>query len=160
MDEKDIELLRLLQEDCKRSMKELSKRLGLPISTVYTRIKRLEKEGVIKGYTALIDEKKLGYGVRAFILISYAPTKVSQIEVAKKLAEFPQVLGVYIITGEWDIILEVIEKDVESLGEFVVNKLRSIKGVDKTLTMAVLKRVKDERKILTYAKYNVSKWKD
>ena len=66
---------------------------------------------------------------------------------AKSIAKFPQVLRVYIIAGEWDMLLEVIEKDIEALGEFVVSKLRNVKGVSKTLTLGVLKRVKERGKI-------------
>ena len=149
MDDKDKALLQLLQQNCKKSIKKLSRKLGLPISTVYTRIKNLEKEGVIKGYTTLIDEKKLGFKVKAFILVSYSPSEVSQIEVAKRIAKFPQVQGVYIIAGEWDMIVEVIEKDVDSLGEFVINKLRNVEGVHKTLTCTVLKKIKEELKVPT-----------
>ena len=142
MDEKDIKILRLIQEDSSRSCRELSKIIGLPASTIYSRIKRLEKEGYIKGYQAILDEEKLGYNVRAFILASYKSGVVSQENVAREIASLPQVQGVYIIAGEWDILIEVIEKDVNSLGEFVVNRLREIKGVDKTLTCVVLKNIK------------------
>jgi len=142
MDKKDIKILRLIQEDSSKSCRELSKVIGLPASTIYSRIRKLEREGYIKGYHAVLDEEKIGYYVRAFILASYKPGISSQENVAREIASLPQVQGVYIIAGEWDIMIEVVEKDVNSLGEFVVNKLREIKGVDKTLTCVVLKKIK------------------
>ncbi len=142
MDKKDIKILRLIQEDSSKSCRELSKVIGLPASTIYSRIRKLEREGYIKGYHAVLDEEKIGYYVRAFILASYKPGITSQENVAREIASLPQVQGVYIIAGEWDIMIEVVEKDVNSLGEFVVNKLREIKGVDKTLTCVVLKKIK------------------
>ncbi len=143
MDRKDLEILRLLQRNCKLSVREIAKRLKIPSSTVYARINKLEEKGVITGYHAKVDEKKLGYGVKAFILVSYTPMPIPQEEVANKIAALPQVQGVYIISGEWDMIVEVIEKDVESLGDFVIKKLRNIEGVSKTLTCVVLKKIKE-----------------
>ena len=142
MDKKDIKILRLIQEDSSKSCRELSKVIGLPASTIYSRIRKLEREGYIKGYHVVLDEEKIGYHVRAFILASYKPGITSQENVAREIASLPQVQGVYIIAGEWDIMIEVVEKNVNSLGEFVVNKLREIKGVDKTLTCVVLKKIK------------------
>ncbi len=143
MDRKDLEILRLLQRNCKLSVREIAKRLKIPSSTVYARINKLEEKRVITGYHAKVDEKKLGYGVKAFILVSYTPMPIPQEEVANKIAALPQVQGVYIISGEWDMIVEVIEKDVESLGDFVIKKLRNIEGVSKTLTCVVLKKIKE-----------------
>jgi len=143
MDRKDLEILRFLQRNCKLSVREIAKRLKIPSSTVYARINKLEEKGVITGYHAKVDEKKLGYGVKAFILVSYTPMSIPQEEVANKIAALPQVQGVYIISGEWDMIVEVIEKDVESLGDFVIKKLRNIEGVSKTLTCVVLKKIKE-----------------
>ena len=143
MDRKDLEILRFLQRNCKLSVREIAKRLKIPSSTVYARINKLEEKGVITGYHAKVDEKKLGYSVKAFILVSYTPMPIPQEEVANKIAALPQVQGVYIISGEWDMIVEVIEKDVESLGDFVIKKLRNIEGVSKTLTCVVLKKIKE-----------------
>ncbi len=146
LDRKDIQLLRLIQENCKQSIKELARKIGLPITTTHARIKRLEKLGIIKGYKALLDAKKLGYGVTAFILISFSyegEEGVSQRDVARKIASFPEVQELHIITGTWDMILKVKMRNVDELGKFVVDKLRMIEGVDKTLTCVVLDTVKE-----------------
>lgn len=147
IDEKDIQILNLLQENCKLSLKEIAKRLELPITTIHTRIKKLEKLGLIKNYRAILDDKKLGFNVTAFILISFSyettSGKLSQRDIVRKIASFPEVQEAHIITGDWDIILKVKVKDVDELGKFVVDKLRTIEGVDKTLTCVVLDTAKE-----------------
>ena len=143
LDEKDFALLQELKRNARASLRSISRKLGMPISTVHVRMKKLEKLGVIKQYTAVIDEKKLGFNVKAFVLVSYQRGYVEQETTAKKLASLPFVKRVYIITGEWDILLEVVARDIEELGDFVVKRIRKVPGVEKTLTLAVLKRVKE-----------------
>ncbi|MEM2127119.1 MAG: Lrp/AsnC family transcriptional regulator, partial [Candidatus Bathyarchaeia archaeon] len=132
LDEKDIEILRLLQRDAKMSVKEISERLDSPVTTVYSRIKRLEDLGFIRGYTALLDASKLGRGTTAFILASFtyrAPgieKTLDQRQIAREVARFPEVQEVHIITGDWDILIKVKDRDVASIGRFVIDKLRTV----------------------------------
>jgi len=142
LDEKDIKLLKLLQADSKSSVQELAKETGLPQTTVHNRIKRLEREGIIKGYTVLVDNSALGREVTAYVLITTVyrlPTggRVSQEDVAREVKS----LGaeeVSIVAGVSDIIAKVHAKNVAELNDFVVRKLRAVDGVDKTQTMIVL----------------------
>ncbi len=144
MKEKDEKILVLLQKNSRMPFKEIARKVGLPVSTVFTKTKKFEKEGLIKKYSLVIDEKKLGYNVLAFILISYKPGTKKQEEVAKAISKLPFVKRVYVIAGEWDILIEAVGKDVEDLGSWIINKLREIEGVDKTQTLIVLKRVKED----------------
>ncbi len=154
LDEKDIQILDIIQENCRLSLKDLSKRTGLPITTVHTRLKKLEKQGVIKGCHAVLDSKVLGFSVTAFILVSFTykagREKLSQRDIARKIAGFPEVQEVHIVTGEWDIIVKVKVRSVDELGRFVVDKLRTIEGVDKTLTSVVLDTAKETLSIPVY----------
>ena len=117
LDQKDIQILSLIQENCKMSLKELARKIGLPVTTTHARVKRLEKLGLIKGYQAILDAKKLGFGVTAFILVSFSYRsnrgEVSQRQIARKIASFPEVQEVHIVTGDWDIILKVKVGDVD-----------------------------------------------
>ena len=114
----------------------------MPITTVHNRIKKLEKEKIIKKYTILPDYKKLGKGILSYILVSVMymlpnGEKISQENLAKEIKK----LGaeeVSIVTGGTDIIVKVRVKDVDELNEFVIKKLRSVDGVDKTQTLIVL----------------------
>ncbi|MGB9749019.1 MAG: Lrp/AsnC family transcriptional regulator [Candidatus Woesearchaeota archaeon] len=142
LDSKFREIIILLQQNCRLSIREIAKKLFMKPTSVYNRIKKLEENGFIKGYSAIISRDKMGYSVLGIVLISYKKGELSQKVLAEKLSKFPQVQDVFIVSGEWDIILKVIEKDVNSLGEFITEKLRKIPEIDKTETMIVLNEIK------------------
>jgi len=142
LDTKDIEILRIIQEDCRITAREISDRTDMPITTVFAKVKRMERLGIIKGYHAVLDSARLDMGTTAFVFGSFAYRDesgkvLSQREVAKEIAEFPEVQEVHIISGDWDILIKVKERDVESVGKFVVDKLRLVRGIEKTLTCLV-----------------------
>jgi len=149
IDEKDLEIMRLLQDDAKISAKEISRRIESPITTVYSRIKRLEETGVIRGYKPLLDAGKLGRPTTAFIFASItyrvpgSLEPLDQREIARQVARFPEVQEVHIITGDWDLLIKVKERDVAAVGGFVVDKLRTVRGIEKTLTCMVFDAVKE-----------------
>ena len=132
VDKKDIQILRIIQRNSKLTTREIAKQLKIPVTTVFTRIKRLEQKGIIKGYRAILDEKKLGKSTTAFILASFTyrtPNRelLSQRELAKEIAKFPEVQEVHIITGDWDLLIKVKAENVEAIGKFVIDKLRLVK---------------------------------
>ncbi|MFA5870193.1 MAG: Lrp/AsnC family transcriptional regulator [Candidatus Bathyarchaeia archaeon] len=149
LDEKDREILRMLVNDAKVSAKDIGAKIDSPITTVYSRIKRLEDVGVIKGYKPTLDAAKLGRPTTAFIFASFtyrpqgAEKDLDQHEIAKKVGRFPEVQEIHIITGDWDFLIKVKEKDVASVGRFVVDKLRTVQGISKTLTCMVFDAVKE-----------------
>ncbi|RLE59072.1 MAG: Lrp/AsnC family transcriptional regulator [Thermoprotei archaeon] len=148
LDEKDLRILEILQENSKITMKELSRKIGSPITTTHSRVRKLEKEGYIRAYRAILDAKKLGIHTSAFILISFTKNMgIDQRKLAKEISLFPEVQEVHIITGDWDILLKIKVKDVDELGKFVVDKLRQIHGVEKTYTSVVLDTIKETTKI-------------
>jgi DNA-binding Lrp family transcriptional regulator len=149
LDEKDMAILYLIQRDCQLTAKEIAKRIDSPITTVFAKIKRMEQLGIIKEYRAILDPKKLNFGVTAFILASFSyrtgrpEEALSQRAIAEQIAKFPEVQEVHIISGDWDILIKVKEKDVDSVGKFVIDKLRTIKGIEKTLTCIVFDTPKE-----------------
>jgi DNA-binding Lrp family transcriptional regulator len=149
LDEQDIRILQLLQRNCRLSSREIAENLNSPVTTVFTKIKRMEKLGLIKEYRAILDSKTLGKGATAFILVSvtYRNTEtdksLSQREVAKKISQFAEVQEVHIIAGDWDILIKIRAKDVETIGKFVIDKLRLIRGIEKTLTCMVFHTEKE-----------------
>lgn len=149
IDERDREILRILQEDGKATAREISRRLECPITTVYSRIKRLEDAGVVEGYKPVLNAAKLGRPTTAFILasITYRTPGVEepldQRQIAREVARFPEVQEVHIITGDWDILIKVKDRDVHAIGRFVVDKLRTVQGIEKTLTCMVFDTVKE-----------------
>ena len=153
LDDKDREILMILMDDAKVSAKDISAKIVSPITTVYSRIKRLEDSGVIKGYKPILDAGRLGRPTTAFIFVSftYRPPgtdkDLDQREVAKKVGRYPEVQEVHIITGDWDFLIKVKEKDVNAVGRFVVDKLRTVPGISKTLTIMVFDTVKESMDI-------------
>jgi DNA-binding Lrp family transcriptional regulator len=140
LDEKDLAILSLLQKNCKMTAKEIARKINSPITTVFAKIKRMEQQGIIKEYRAILDYKKLDFGVTAFILASFSyrankeEAPLSQRAIAEQISKFPEVQEVHIISGDWDILIKVKDKDVDSIGRFVIDKLRTVKGIEKTLT--------------------------
>jgi len=144
IDEKDKQLLSLLQKNCKLSLRELSQITEMRETTIFARIKRLENAGIIKEYRAILDPKAIGKNVLAFVLIKYDPSAgIKQREVAEKIANLPEIQEVHIIAGDWDIIAKVREKDVEGLGKAVLDKIREIKGVKETVSLIVFESIKE-----------------
>lgn len=149
LDDRDLEILRILQGDGKASAREIAERLGCPVTTIYSRIRRLEELGVIRGYKAILDARRLGRPTTAFILASFAyrtpgiRETLDQREIAREISRFQEVQEVHIITGDWDILIKVKARDVAEIGRFVVDKLRMVRGIEKTLTCMVFDTAKE-----------------
>jgi len=151
LDADDRGVLRMIQANCRLTAREISAQTHLPVTTVFAKIKRLERLGLVKGYHAVLNSKELGAGTTAFILAAFAyqaeERLASQHKVAKEIASFPEVQEVHIISGEWDILIKVKATDVESIGKYVVDKLRLVKGIEKTLTCLVFETEKESTAI-------------
>jgi Lrp/AsnC family leucine-responsive transcriptional regulator len=153
LDEKDMAILALIQENSKLTAKQIAKKIDSPITTVFAKTKRMEELGVIREYRAILSPEKLESGTAAFILASVSyrakgdEVPVSQRAVAEEIARFPEVQEVYIITGDWDLLVKLRAESVDAVGKFVVDKLRLIKGLEKTLTCMVFETVKETTKI-------------
>ena len=152
--EKDLEILKILQENCRLRAKEISKKVETPISTVFAKTKRMESEGIIRAYKAVLDAKRLDRGTTAFILVSFEQqssgqqTSPTQRDVAKEIAKLKEVQEVHIISGDWDILAKVKGKDVDTIGRLVLDKMRLIKGVKRTLTCMVFETEKETTDLL------------
>lgn len=146
LDEKDLKILDVLKQNSKLTTQQIAKRVNIPITTIHNRIKKLEKLGVIKGYTLVLDYKKLGRPILGYVLVtafSTLPTgkRLSQDAIAKEIKKLSGVEEVNIVTGGTDILVKVRVKDIDELNNFLIKKLRRIDGVDKTQTMIVLSSV-------------------
>jgi DNA-binding Lrp family transcriptional regulator len=156
LDEKDFQILRILENNCKLHTKTISKEVKSPITTVFSRIKRLEKLGIIKKYKAILDAEKLNKGTTAFILIEFFFQRDIGVlkrenladHIYKKLAKLKEIQDLHIITGRWDVLLKVKVKDVKAVGDFVLNKLKMIEGIETTYTLMVLDTKKEELTVL------------
>jgi Lrp/AsnC family transcriptional regulator, leucine-responsive regulatory protein len=148
LDDKDLAILTLIQENSKLTANQIAKKISTPITTVFAKIKRMEELGIIKQYRAILSAEKLNLATAAFILasVSYHTNDgkpITQRDVATEIAQFPEVQEVHIITGDWDLLVKLRAENVEAIGKFVVDKLRNIQGLDKTLTCMVFETVKE-----------------
>ena len=146
MDKKDEKILELLRENSKLTTNQISKKTLIPVTTVHNRIKKLEKEGIIKIYTVEFDNKKLGKNLAAYIhiVVDYKllkEIKMSQHELARKLRQNEFVEEAAMVTGGTDIIIKVRAKDIDDLDNFITKYLRNIDGIEKTQTMVILHEI-------------------
>lgn len=145
IDDKDRELIGVLRENSRLKTKDISKRVKMPRTTIHHRMKRMEEEKIIRKYTVIPDYSKIGAPVTAFILVSFLPTMdAKQREVAEKISHLEGVYEVHLISGEWDILLKVRSSSMEKVGELVIDHLREIQGVGKTVTCGCFSTVKEE----------------
>ncbi len=140
IDEIDIKILRELQEDARKSLKEIAEKVDVAEGTVYNRINKLKKAGVIKKFIPVIDYSYLGYDIIAIIGITAEGGYLVEIE--KEIAKEKNVTAVYDVTGEYDILVVAKFKNRENLNTFV-KKIASMEKVMKTYTMLVLNIVKE-----------------
>lgn len=145
LDKTDEIILKNLMVDARLSARQLALKLGISTVTVLSRIKKLEKEKIIKGYTALIDHEKLGYNLTAVIEIIAKKNKILDIEV--ELAKIDNVCGVYDITGNTDTLVIAKFKSRSELSEFVKG-LASIQNIENTITHVVLNTTKEDFRLI------------
>lgn len=140
-DETDEKILKNLLVDARQSARQLALKLGMSTVTILSRIKKLEKEKIIKGYTARLDHEKLGYNLTAVIEVIARKNKL--VEVEEKLSGLENVCAVYDVTGSTDTLIVAKFKNRGELSEFVKN-LSLIQNVENTITHVVLNTVKED----------------
>lgn len=141
LDETDERILKNLMMDARQSARQLALKLGMSTVTVLSRIKKLEKEKIIKGYTAIIDHEKIGYSLTAIIEIIAKNGKIVSIE--EEISKFENVCGVYDITGSTDTIVVAKFKERNELSKFV-KEIAAITDVENTITHVVLNTAKED----------------
>lgn len=145
LDELDFSILRQLNADARKSYRNIAKEVQASISTVSTRIRKLEAEGIIRGYAPMIDETKLGYDVLAVVGVTI--TKGKLLDVQRRIAKDDRVSHVYDVTGEWDSIVVVRLRNTRELDSFI-KRLGAMEHVENTYTQVVLNVVKEEVRVL------------
>jgi len=141
IDDTDLKILSLLVENANESVKGIARKLGMPVSTVFTRIKRMKERGVIKGYTIKVDPQALGFMVTAVIHFSVEGPYLEEIE--ETLKGHPSIVALYDTTGEFDIIAVARFRSISELDSFIKSLLKNPK-IRKTTTNVVLRVVKEE----------------
>jgi len=147
LDEKNRAILSLLLKDASISLTDLSRTLGISVTAVKKRLTKLEDEGILKQSTVILDFYKLGYEVMAFIKMSVDPSMREH--VISRITKLKNVIELYEITGEYDLMAKVVVTDVDELRNTLLTTLTKIGGINRTSTMIVLRsHACDQDKIL------------
>ncbi len=132
LDNIDLGILDLLQKDSRTTIKEIASRLNLSSTPVFERIKRLEKQGVIDRYVAILNPTLLGKKLTAFIHISIKDhTKVAVEAFVNRVVSFEEVIECHHVSGDADFLLQVLLEDIEKYNQFVLEKLSIVPNIGK-----------------------------
>jgi Lrp/AsnC family transcriptional regulator, leucine-responsive regulatory protein len=143
IDAKDELILTELKKNARQSTKTIAQTINIPRVTVHDRILKMVSSGIITSFTTTVDYNKLGIPTMMFVFITFLPNPdISQRELAHRIAQFPGVEEVHIVSGEYDLLLKVRGKSLEDIGKLVVDRLRQLKGVGNTVTFACFETVK------------------
>lgn len=141
LDETDKGILEILRKNARAAYMDIAKKLKVSESTIRKRVKELEKQGVIKKYSAIVDPSKLGYGSVAMVGIDVRPEKF--LDVAKKLTEYENVKFVATSSGDHMIMTEIWMENSSGLRNFISAKVESIEGVTRTCPAILMERLKE-----------------
>jgi Lrp/AsnC family transcriptional regulator, leucine-responsive regulatory protein len=142
-DATDKKLLYLLQTDCKKTTKELSSKLNLSITAVYERIKKLEREGIIEKYVAILNKSKIEKRFVVFChikLVQHTKEFLNKFEI--EVVKLGEVLECFHVSGDYDYILKIVVKDMVAYREFLVNKLTTLQHIGSTHSTFMIGEVK------------------
>lgn len=138
VDETDRRILQLLVKDARLSTREISRRIGMSPGAISERIARLEREGVITGYRAEVSAAALGHGLLAIVGIRSSHPRLT--ETIDRLVKIPEVETVYVVTGEFDLLIHVRLRDNRHLSEVLFERIWNIEGFQHSETMICLQQ--------------------
>lgn len=145
LDETDVKILKALTVDARLSSRQIAKQCGVSIGTALSRIRKMENEGIIKGYSTLLDHEKLGYELTVVSEITVSKGRLLEME--SEIARFPNVCSVYDVTGLLDAIIIAKFKNREELSKFT-KRLLALPYVERTNTHVVLTTIKEDFRIV------------
>ncbi len=148
LDTIDKKVLSLLQEQGRLSNAQLAKEVGLSAPSMLERVRKLEKNGIIKKYVALVDPKEVGQGITAFVSVSLRLHQKEEIEAfVEEVRQIPEVLECHHVSGEADYLMKVVSRDIEHYEKFLLGKLTHFKVISRIHTSFILKSLKQETTI-------------
>ena len=148
LDAIDLKILDLIQEDGRITIKSMSDLLNLSTTPIFERIKKLEKEGYIKKYTALLNERMLGLKQTVFISLTLKEHSKSYLtKFVKEIKTFPEVMECYRITGNFDFLIKVLVQDIEDYENFILTKLSLLQNLGNVQSHIALSETKNSNKI-------------
>ena len=148
-DEIDKKLLQLLQEDAKQTTKELSHKLGLSVTAIYERVRKLENIGVISKYMALLNKRKIGKDFMVLCHVKLSQHKKEYIQqFEREVMDLQEVTECFHVSGDYDYILKICVRDMEDYRHFMLTKLTSLQHIASTHSSFMIAEVKNTLTIL------------
>jgi Lrp/AsnC family transcriptional regulator, leucine-responsive regulatory protein len=149
LDDTDKKILRLLQQNARLTNKALATRLGLSITPVFERVRKLENRGFIKKYVAVLDHEKLNQGMVVFLHIKMqAHNHDSIANLMMEVQQLDEVMECYHVTGETDFLMKVLVPNMRSYEDFVLGKLTKISGIGNINSSIVMREVKHKTEVI------------
>ena len=143
LDAIDLKILRLLQEDARLTTKELAARVNLSTTPVFERLKRLEREGFIRQYVAVLDAEKLDLGFEVFCSVKLKQmTRDVAGEFTRLIRDIPQVSECYNISGEYDYLMKIRARNMKDYNDFIINVLGTINAIGSIQSSFVMNEIK------------------
>jgi len=148
LDKIDIRILEILQKDSNRTTKSIAEELGMTTSPVFERIKKLEKEGFIKKYVAVLDNKRIGLKLTVFIGITLQGHTRSYLEkFVTEINNFPEIVECHRVSGNYDYLLKLIVEDIEAYETFIISKLTLLPYLGNVQSLITLSTGKETNEI-------------
>ena len=148
LDTTDKNLLALLQQDAKQTIKSLAFKLNLSVTAVHERIKKLERNQTITQYVALIDKNRVN---KSFMVLCHLKlnehTRENIKRFEKEVSQLPEVIECYHVSGDYDFILKILVKDMPAYRQFLVDKLTALSGIGSTQSTFIIDEVKETTQI-------------
>lgn len=149
LDKNDMAILKLLQQNARITVKEISQEIHLSTTPVHERIKRLEQTGVIKQYATLVDSAKVKKGLMVICYVSLKEhSKNAGLKFIKAINELNEVIECYNISGEFDFMLKVVEENMNSYYDFHVNRLSQIENMGNFQSVFVMGIIKETHQLV------------
>lgn len=149
LDEKDMAILRLLQQNARITVKEISDTIHLSTTPVHERIKRMEDAGVIKQYATLVDHAKVKKGLMVICYVSLKQhNKSAGLKFIKAIQEMHEVIECYNISGEFDFMLKVVAENMDAYYDFHVNKLSQVENMGHLQSVFVMGIIKQTHQLV------------
>jgi DNA-binding Lrp family transcriptional regulator len=144
MDKVDRKILMQLQQNAKQNTKEIANKVGLSVTPTYERIKKLEKQQIIKSYVALLDRAKIGKQVIAYCQINLEKHKKKMIDNFKdRVIAFPEIMECHYISGNFDFLIKIVTEDMNAYQIFINEKLSAVDGISTIQSSFVMNSVKE-----------------
>jgi len=149
LDKTDLEILKLLQQNARITIKEVSEKIHLSTTPVHERIKRMEENGVIKQYVTLVDPAKVKKGLMVIVYVSLRQhSKTSGAKFIKTMLEMDEVIECLTISGQFDFMLKVVAENMDAYYDFHVNRLSQVENMGQVQSVFVMGVIKQTNRLI------------